>query len=179
MRVVVGRIGRPHGIRGEVTVEVRTDEPDERFAPGAVLFVDTPAGRLVVERVHWHSGRLLVTFDGVTDRNDAEALRGLLLEVDRDDAASPDDPEEFYDSALVGCAVITSTGLEVGTVTEVAHLPAQDLLVVEGALGEVLVPFVAPIVPEVDVAARRIVIEPPPGLLGEESEQPLLGEDPA
>jgi 16S rRNA processing protein RimM len=168
MRVVVGRIGRPHGIRGEVTVEVRTDEPDERFAPGAVLLVDTPAGRLDVERVHWHSGRLLVTFAGVTDRSEAEALRGLLLHVDRDEDASPEDPEEFYDSALVGCRVVTRDGIEVGTVIEVAHLPAQDLLVLEGAYGEVLVPFVESIVPEVDVVERRIVIDPPAGLLGEE-----------
>jgi 16S rRNA processing protein RimM len=181
MRVVVGRIGRPHGIRGEVTVEVRTDEPDERFAPGAVLLVDTPAGRLEVERMHWHSGRLLLTFAGVTDRNEAEALRGLLLHVDREENASPEDPEEFYDSTLVGCLVVTREGIDVGTVVEVAHLPAQDLLVVEGAFGEVLVPFVAPIVPEVDVVARRIVIEPPDGLLGEESgpSAGLAGEEPA
>ena len=78
MRVVVGRIGRPHGIKGEVTVEPRTDEPDERFAPGAVLLLDDPAKQLVVERMHWHSGRLLVWFRGVADRNAAEALRGLL-----------------------------------------------------------------------------------------------------
>jgi len=90
MRVVIGRIGRPHGIRGEVTVETRTDEPDERFAPGAVLLVDGPVQQLVVDRMHWHSGRLLVTFEGVVDRNDAEALRGLILEVERPDDATPE-----------------------------------------------------------------------------------------
>jgi hypothetical protein len=111
--------------------------------------------------MHWHSGRLLLTFAGVTDRNEAEALRGLLLHVDREENASPEDPEEFYDSTLVGCLVVTREGIDVGTVVEVAHLPAQDLLVVEGAFGEVLVPFVAPIVPEVDVVARRIVIAEP------------------
>jgi len=165
MRVVVGRIGRPHGIRGEVTVETRTDEPEERFAPGAVLSVDTPAGSLVVLRTHWHSGRLLVTFDGVEDRNAAEALRGLLLEVERHVDEVPDDPEEFYDSSLVGCRVELLDGSLIGEVTEVAHLPAQDLLVVASEDHEVLVPFIAEFVPTVDVEARRIVIDPPAGLL--------------
>lgn len=165
MRVVVGRIGRPHGIRGEVTVETRTDEPEERFAPGAVLFVDTPAGSLVVSRTHWHSGRLLVTFEGVEDRNGAEALRGLLLNVDRDVDEVPDDPEEFYDSSLVGCLVELMDGTALGEVTDVAHLPSQDLLVVVSGENEVLVPFISEFVPTVDVAGRRIVIDPPPGLL--------------
>jgi 16S rRNA processing protein RimM len=167
MRVVVGRIGRPHGIRGEVTVEPRTDEPDERFAPGAVLFANTPAGRLEVTRAHWHSGRLLVSFEGVSDRNGAEALRGVILEIDRDDAEAPDDPEEFYDSALVGCTVVTGAGVAVGEITEVAPLPGQDLLVVVGPVGEVLVPFVEEIVPVVEPAERRVVIDPPPGLIEE------------
>lgn len=170
MRVVVGRIGRPHGIRGEVTVEPRTDEPDERFAPGAVLIASTPTGRLEVVRSHWHSGRLLVTFDGVTDRNAAEALRGVILEIDRDDADLPEDPEEFYDSALVGCAARTVDGRDLGEVTEVAHLPAQDLLVVVGPFGEILIPFVHAIVPTVDLVNRTLVIDPPPGLIEESAD---------
>ncbi len=169
MRVVVGRIGRPHGIRGEVTVESRTDEPDERFAPGAVLSVDGPVHELTVDRTHWHSGRLLITFQGVDDRNAAEALRGLLLHVERDEDEIPDDPEEFYDSSLVGCAVTTADGAHVGLVTEVVHLPAQDLLAIRTAdERDVLVPFVRAMVPEVDPVARRIVIDPPPGLLEED-----------
>ena len=171
MRVVVGRIGRPHGIRGEVTVETRTDEPDERFAPGAVLSVDRPAGTLVVDRAHWHSGRLLVSFAGVSDRNQAEALRGLLLHVERDAADVPDDPEEFYDSSLVGCAVTLPDGTSVGVVAEVVHLPGQDLLAVRTPdERDVLVPFVAAIVPTVDIAGRRIVLTPPPGLIEESDE---------
>jgi 16S rRNA processing protein RimM len=166
MRVVVGRIGRPHGIRGEVTVETRTDEPDERFAPGAVLSVDGPVTQLVVERTHWHSGRLLVTFEGTHDRNDAEALRGLLLHVERDADETPDDPEEYYDSSLEGCEVTLTDGTPVGTVAEVVHLPSQDLLSVRTPdERDVLVPFVSAIVPAVDVVARRIIIDPPPGLL--------------
>ena len=165
MRVVVGRIGRPHGIRGEVTVETRTDEPEVRFAPGSVLLVDSPLRRLVVDGMHWHSGRLLLSFEGVHDRTAAEGLRGLLLEVERGDDETPDDPEEFYDSALIGCEVVLRDGTAIGTITEVAHLPAQDLLVVDRSPGEVLVPFVERFVPVVDIAARRVVIDPPPGLL--------------
>jgi 16S rRNA processing protein RimM len=166
MRVVVGRVGRPHGIRGEVTVEPRTDEPDERFAPGAVLQVDGPVHQLVVERTHWHSGRLLVVFEGVADRNTAESLRGLLLHVERGDDEIPDDPDEYYDSTLTGCAVELLDGTAVGVVAEVLHLPSQDLLVVAGPdEREVLVPFLNAFVPTVDVAARRIVIDPPDGLL--------------
>jgi len=166
MRVVVGRIGRPHGIRGEVTVEPRTDEPDERFAPGAVLQVDGPVHQLVVERTHWHSGRLLVVFAGVADRNDAESLRGLLLHVDRGEDETPDDPDEYYDSTLTGCAVELLDGTAVGLVSEVLHLPSQDMLVVSSPdEREVLVPFLNAFVTTVDVAARRIVIDPPDGLL--------------
>ena len=168
MRVVVGRIGRPHGIRGEVTVEPRTDEPDERFAPGAVLSIDGPVTELVVDRMHWHSGRLLVSFRGVHDRNAAEALRGVLLHIDRDVDAVPDDPDEYYDSALEGCEVVLTDGTAVGTVDEVVHLPAQDLLSIRTPdERDVLVPFVTAMVPAVDVPGRRIVIDPPPGLLDE------------
>lgn len=166
MRVVVGRIGRPHGIRGEVTVEPRTDEPDARFAPGSVLHVDGPVRQLTVGRAHWHSGRLLIAFDGIDDRTAAEGLRGLLLEVDRAEDERPDDPEEFYDTALVDCAVVDPAGNAIGTVREVVHLPAQDLLDIETMQGHrALVPFVSEIVPAVDIAGRRIVVDAPVGLL--------------
>jgi 16S rRNA processing protein RimM len=169
MRVVVGRIGRPHGIRGEVTVETRTDEPDERFAPGALLSVDGPVTSLVVDRTHWHSGRLLVAFAGIGDRTAAESLRGLLLHVERDEAETPIDPDEYYDSTLTGCSVELADGTVVGIVDEVVHLPSQDLLVVRADDDrEVMVPFVSAIVPFVDVVQRRIVIDPPVGLLDPE-----------
>jgi len=166
MRVVVGRIGRPHGVRGVVTVEPRTDEPDRRFAPGAEFAVNGSARLLVVERIHWHSGRLLLTFEGVHDRNAAEALRGVLLEIERPVDETPEDPEEFYDDALEGCQVELPDGQPVGQVREVVHLPGQDLLaVVRADETEVLVPFIQLFVPVVDVRARRIVIDPPDGLL--------------
>lgn len=168
MRVVVGRIGRPHGIRGEVTVEVRTDEPEACFAPDCSLFVNGSERTLVVARSHWHSGRLLISFAGIEDRNQAESLRGLLLEIERADDAVPEDPEEYYDHALVGCTVTSTGGERLGTVREVVHLPGQDLLAVTLTDGrEALVPFVLAIVPEVDIAGRRVVIDPPPGLLDE------------
>lgn len=173
VEVVVGRIGRPHGVRGEVTVEVRTDSPEERFAAGAVLTPD-PAGPapLVVDAARWHGGRLLVGFAGVTDRTSAERLRGLRLVVDVPAGQQPEDPEEFYDHQLVGLRAETVDGAEVGTVTEVLHLPGQELLAVRRADGrETLVPFVAEIVPEVDVAGGRLLLDPPAGLL-DESDHP-------
>ena len=164
MRVVVGRIGRPHGIRGDVTVETRTDEPDERFAPGSVLLVDDHAD-LVVDHSHWHSGRLLVSFHGIADRNAAETLRGLILHVERDVADVPDDPEEFYDSTLQGLRVELSDGTHVGEISDVVHLPGQDLLSVTARDREVLIPFVSAFVPVVDPAGGRVVITPPEGLM--------------
>ena len=170
MQVMVGRIGRAHGIRGEVVVGVSTDEPQERFAPGSVL--DTDRGPLTVESVRWHSGQLLVRFAGYQDRNAAEDLRGLWLGVDSDALPPTDDPDEFRDHDLVGLAVRTVAGEPVGVVTDVLHL-GQDLLEIDHNDGaKLLVPFVKPIVPEVDLAARLITIDPPPGLLNTD-EAPL------
>ena len=166
MRVVVGRIGKPHGIRGQVTVEPRTDEPDLRFAPGAQFVIDGPLQLITVEAVHWHSGRLLIKFEGIHDRTWAESLRNTLLEIDRDPSDLPDDPDEFYDDQLEGCAVELIDGTSVGIVTEVIHLPSQDMLCVTRAdTSEVLIPFIGQFVPTVDVVAKRIVIDPPAGLL--------------
>jgi len=167
LQLVVGRIGRPHGVRGEVSVEVRTDEPDERFAVGSVLATD-PADRgpLTVTRLHWHSGRLLLSFDGVADREGAEALRDTVLVVDSDDLPALDDPDEFYDHQLVGLRVELADGTALGIVADVVHAPAEDLLAVARPDGdEVLVPFVSAIVPTVDVSAGRVVVDPPEGLL--------------
>ena len=167
MQVVVGRVGRAHGVKGEVAVEVRTDDPDGRFAPGSALVTDPPErGPLTVVRARPHSGRLLVTFDGVADRTAAEALRGTLLTVDSADDPPLDDPDEFYDHQLVGLAVVTVGGDTVGEVEEVLHPPGPDLLVVRRPDGtEALVPFVGDIVPSVDLTGGRLVIDPPDGLL--------------
>ncbi|MEI6373961.1 MAG: ribosome maturation factor RimM [Actinomycetes bacterium] len=169
MRVVVGRLGRAHGIRGEVSVDVRTDEPDRRFAPGTVLFTDSPTTTtVVVEWAKWHSGRLLLHLEGVNDRTGAEALRGLLLEVDAVDAELPDGDDEYYDRHLVGLSVVMLDGTPVGSVREVVHLPMQDMLVVgRDEQTDLLVPFVSDFVPTVDVPGGTIVIDPPPGLIDE------------
>jgi 16S rRNA processing protein RimM len=164
-RLVIGRVGRPHGIRGELTIDVRTDDPDLRFAEGAELATDPEAGGpLTIERTRWHSGRLLVRFAGVGDRDAAEQLRGVWLVVDPEDIPVLDDPDEFHDQELVGLTAVTVDGDEVGTVSEIRHF-GQDLLVIRRTGGgEALVPFVAALVPEVDVAGGRVVIDPPPGL---------------
>jgi 16S rRNA processing protein RimM len=168
MQLVVGRVGSPHGIRGEVTVQVRTDDPGRRFAAGSVLATEPAArGPLTVLSSRWHSGRLLVRFAGSADRNDAESLAGILLVVDSAEVGAPEDPDEFNDHDLIGLDVLTTEGNHVGTVSDVLH-HGQDLLVVQQAgepAAEALVPFVAAIVPEVDIAAGRLIIDPPPGLL--------------
>jgi 16S rRNA processing protein RimM len=170
MQLVVGRVGRPHGIHGELTVQVHTDDPDLRFAAGSVLATE-PADRgpLTISSSRWHSGRLLVRFAGYADRTAAEELRGTLLVMDSAEVGPTADPDEFHDYELIGLEVVTVTGDPVGVVTDMLH-QGQDLLVVRPAPDhssgeEILVPFVAAMVPEVDVKAGRLVIDPPPGLL--------------
>ncbi|GAA4228850.1 ribosome maturation factor RimM [Actinomadura meridiana] len=163
--LVVGRIGRPHGIRGEISIDVRTDEPDTRFAAGTTIATDPAAsGPLTVERTRWHSGRLLVRFTGIADRDAAEELRGVWLVVDPEDIPSSADPDDFHDRELIGLTVVTADGADVGRVADVLH-HGQDVLVVDGPAGQTLVPFVTALVPEVDVPGGRLVIDPPPGLL--------------
>ncbi|MFJ2500143.1 ribosome maturation factor RimM [Streptomyces sp. NPDC086796] len=167
MQLVVARIGRAHGIKGEVTVEVRTDEPELRLGPGAVLATE-PAGvgPLTIETGRVHSGRLLLRFEGVRDRTAAEALRNTLLIAEVDPAELPEDPEEFYDHQLMDLDVVLADGTEVGRITEITHLPSQDLFIVERPDGsEVMIPFVEEIVTEIDLAEQRAVITPPPGLI--------------
>jgi 16S rRNA processing protein RimM len=169
MQLVVGRVGRPHGLRGEVTVEVRTDDPDQRFMAGSSLAtVPAARGPLNVAGSRWHSGRLLVRFAGYEDRYAAEELRDTILAIDSDELEPLEDPDDFYDHDLIGLQVVTAVGDPVGAVSDVLHY-GQDMLVIEGtgtrSGAEILVPFVAAIVPEVDVAAGRLVIDPPPGLL--------------
>lgn len=165
--MVVGRLGRAHGLAGDVAVDVRTDEPDRRFAPGTVLHTDPEAdGPLTVASSRTQGGRLLVRFVGISDRAAAEALRGALLVVDVDPDERPEDEEEWYDFQLVGLRALDQHGGLLGEVTQVVHLPSQDLLALRTTDGrEALVPFVAAIVPVVDVAGGRVVLDPPPGLL--------------
>jgi len=170
MDLVVGRVVKAHGITGEVVVEIRTDDPDTRFAPGTSLRGRPrggPESRYVVESVRDHGGRLLVRLDGVGDRNAAESLKGTLFVVDSGDLPPIDDPDEFYDHQLEGLRVLTTAGRQVGTVKEVLHTAAGELLAVraDGDGGEVLVPFVSAIVTSVSLADQTIEIDPPEGLL--------------
>jgi 16S rRNA processing protein RimM len=163
MLVVIGRIGRAHGIRGELNVEIRTDEPERRFAPGSTVIC---GGRpLTVESSRHHSGRLLVAFRGITDRTAAEQLHGSILEAEVDEAERPDDPEEFYDHQIVGLQVRGPDDGVVGTVTSVVHLPHQDTLVVDADGRKVLVPFVSALVPTVDVTEGFVRLADVPGLV--------------
>jgi len=167
VELVVARAGRAHGLRGEVALEVRTDAPERRLAVGARLRTDPDVGALTVAGVRAHQDRLLVTFAETPDRTAAEELRGVLLLVDVD----PDDPAEAEDDAwhrsqLVGLRATTVDGRDVGEVVGLEHLPAQDALVVRQPSGATaLVPFVRELVPEVDVAGGRVVLDPPGGLL--------------
>ncbi|HVQ91557.1 MAG TPA: ribosome maturation factor RimM [Mycobacteriales bacterium] len=167
MDLVVGRIGRAHGVAGEVTVELRTDDPADRFAPGAVLRTDpVERGPLTVLAARGRLGGLVVAFAGVADRAGAETLRGTMLVVDAASLPDLDDPDEFYDHQLVGLAAVLPDGTALGTVHEVLHPPGTDLLVIRNDAGtERLIPFVRVMVPTVDLAAGRLIVDPPDGLL--------------
>ncbi|WP_426366419.1 ribosome maturation factor RimM [Streptomyces sp. E-08] len=172
MQLVVARVGRAHGIKGEVTVEVRTDEPELRLGPGAVLLTDpASAGPLTIESGKVHSGRLLLRFEGVRDRNAAEALRNTLLIAEIDPEELPEEEDEYYDHQLMDLDVVLADGTEIGRITEISHLPSQDLFIVERPDGtELMIPFVSSIVTEIDLEEQRAVIDPPPGLIDDRAE---------
>ena len=167
MQLVVARIGRAHGVLGEATIEVRTDQPEDRFYIGSVLATEpTTFGPLTITSVRDHNGTLLLGFKGVNDRNQVEELRDVLLlaEVDIEADSTEDD---FHVQQLLQCQVSTQDGLEIGLVTDVINLPGQDVLAIDYNGREVLIPFVKAIVPIVDVKNRKITVVPPAGLLDE------------
>jgi 16S rRNA processing protein RimM len=189
MLLVVGQIGKPHGIRGEVLVTVRTDEPEARFVAGTVFTTEVPRDRRVstaparsepaaagvefkvpptlhLEVLRWHQGKVIAQFEGVPDRNTAEALRGVLLCVDSAEVAPSDDPDEFHDHQLVGLRVESVDGADLGTVARIEHAPASDLIVLDKAGGgTALIPFVTRMVPTVDLPGGRVIVDLPEGLL--------------
>lgn len=172
IEVVVGRVGKPHGIRGEVTVHVSSDEPDRRFAPGTVLRAEPPPGSashltsLTVERRRWHQGVLLVRFAEFADRSAAEAGRGIVLHALLDEDARPEDPDEFYAHQLVGLTAYDERGTLLGRVSGLVPGSAQDLITIHTPDGrDALVPFVKELVPEVDLAGGRLVVADRPGLV--------------
>jgi len=157
--LVVGRIGRAHGVRGDATIEVRTDNPESRFVVGAKLQTD-PAdkGPLVIRGAKVHSGTLLLSFEGVEDRTAVEKLRNVLLLADVNPAESNVSEDDFHISQIVDCTVVDEHGKEWGTVVDVLQLPAQDTLVVKSGNREILVPFVRAYVPEIDLAKKVMTI---------------------
>lgn len=165
VEVIVARVGKPHGVRGEITVEPRTDEPDRRFAVGALLRLGSTGRQLTVEGMRWHQGRPLVRLSGVTDRDGAEAIRGelLLTDVPQDEPAGDD--ADYWDRDLVGLEVRDHSGVAVGQVLAVQHLPSQDLLEVRTARGRAFVPFVSALVPLVDVPSGYLQLADVGGLL--------------
>jgi len=165
IEVVVGVIGRAHGVRGEVVIDVRTDEPDRRFAVGQRIRVEDSTKTFTVEMARDHSGRLLVKFAELADRTAAEQARGTRLVAEVDPAERPEDDEEFYDRQLVGLRAVTPDGTEIGTVRTVLHLLMQDVLELDTPNGLTLVPFVEALVPEVDLAAGTVTVADVTGLL--------------
>ena len=164
MQLQVARIGKPHGIRAEVTVQVLTDAPGDRFVPGTQFVVEpASAGPLTVESARWNKDILLLAFEEVETRNEAEALRGAKLFIETEEL-DEDDDEGWYEHELVGLDVRVGDAV-VGKVSGLHTMPVQDLLVVTDQAGkEVLIPFVEQIVPEVNVAEKYVLVTPPAGL---------------
>lgn len=160
MRLLVGRIGRAHGILGEATIEVRSDDPDTRFAIGERLQTDDH-GDLTITSGRVHNGILLLGFAGYSDRNQIEKLRNTLVYADVDINEEREDADDYHVLQLIGCQAFLETGVLFGEVTDVINLPGQDLLAIKTPTSEVLIPFVRQLVPTVDIVAKRVVVIPP------------------
>jgi 16S rRNA processing protein RimM len=176
----VGRLVKAHGLKGALKLELYTDDPDGRFVPGATFTLQVPESSpwhgkpLTVREFRWMNSHPVAFFEGVDDRDGAEALVKAILWIDEDASVEPAEDDAWYDHQLVGLDVVRD-GRSVGSVIRVEHLPAQDLLIVKTSdAAEVLVPFVKAIVPEVDVPGGRVVVTPPAGLFEE-----LPGDDDA
>ncbi len=174
----VGRLLKAHGLKGAIKLELFTDEPERRFVKGATSSLQVPTSSpwhgktLELHELRWYNSHPVGFFVGVEDRTAAESLVRAILWVDHDVSESPAEPDAWYDHQLVGLRALRD-GVDIGRVTRVDHLPAQDLLAIETASGEVLVPFVAAIVPTVDIDAGVVTLTPPPGLFED------LPDDPA
>ncbi|WP_353814332.1 ribosome maturation factor RimM [Agromyces sp. SYSU T00266] len=178
----VGRLTKAHGLKGALKLELYTDDPERRFVPGAVFSLQVPEespwhGRtLAFRELRWYNGQPVGFFEGVDDRTAAEGLVKAILWVDQPVDEEPE-PDAWYDHQLIGLAVVRD-GERIGQVAHVDHLPAQDLLIVKTKRGDVMVPFVAAFVPEVDVEAGTLTVTPPPGLfeeLSDEADAPAEG----
>ena len=171
-QVRVGRLTKAHGLKGALKIELYTDDPDRRFTPGAIFDLQVPTSSpwhgktLELIELRFYNGSPVGFFVGVSDRTAAETLVKAILWVDQDPSQLPEEQDAWYDYQLVGLRALRD-GSEVGRVARVEHFPAQDLLVIETGSGEVLVPFVAAIVPAVDIVAGTVTVTPPAGLFEE------------
>ncbi|MCZ2403879.1 ribosome maturation factor RimM [Paenarthrobacter sp. Z7-10] len=177
MKVQVARIGKPHGIRGEVTVQVLTDAPEDRFVPGTELEVEPATlGPLTIEGSRWNKTILLLAFEQIQTRNEAETLRGAKVFIDSDEVEDDDD-DAWYEHELVGLSARVGSE-EVGKVVGLNTMPVQDLLIIEDAHGEeILVPFVTEIVPEVNIEGGYVLLTPPNGLFDVNSESAVAAPE--
>jgi len=168
----VGRLTKAHGLKGAIKIELYTDDPARRFTPGAVFTLQVPTSspwhgkNLELIELKWYNSHPVAFFKDVPDRSVAETLIKAILWIDHDDSEVPDEEDAWFDHQLVGLRVLRD-GVEVGTVSQIDHFPAQDLLTVATASGDVLVPFVKAIVTAVDVTAGTLTVDPPLGLFEE------------
>jgi len=175
---------KAHGLKGGIKLELYTDEPNERFVPGAVFSLQVPSGTrwhgktIELAELRWYNAHPVAFFKGITDRSEAESLIKAILWIDQDPTQLPTEDDAWYDHQLVGLAALRD-GIRVGTVARVDHLPAQDLLAIGTATGEVLVPFVKAIVPAVDIAGGTVTLTPPVGLFEEIPDEPADATDEA
>ena len=170
MDVVVGRLGRPHGVHGEISVEVRTDDPENRFAIGAKITLKENNKKLTVAATRWHLSRLLIKFEEIQDRTQVDQVRGKLLVVEVNPTEATLGNNEFYEFQLIDLEVFNTKNEKLGVVKEVLPGTAQSLIVVKTMdKKEVMVPFVNQLVPEVDIKNKRVVMNPPSGLFDEEN----------
>jgi 16S rRNA processing protein RimM len=173
----VARLMKAHGLKGGIKLELYTDDPRRRFTPGATFDLQVPTSSpwhgktLELAELRWYNSHAVAFFTGVTDRTAAEGLVKAILWVDQDESESPAEPDAWFDHQLIGLRALRD-GAEVGRIARVDHLPAQDLLVIDTGEREVLVPFVAAIVPAVDIAAGTVTLTPPGGLFEDVADEP-------
>lgn len=178
----VGRLLKAHGLKGAIKVEMYTDDPAARFVPGSVYTLQVPdesewfGKTLTLIELKWYNDSPVAFFEGITDRNASESLIKAILWIDEDTDSRPAEEDAWYDHQLIGLTV-RRDGVAVGTIARVDHMPAQDLLIVDTANGEVMIPFVKAIVSSVDIAAGTMDVTPPIGLFEEPAEDDAATTD--
>lgn len=160
--LAVGRVLRPHGVRGELVLEVMTDFP-ERLAEKETVYVGDAAAPHALCRVRLHRGRLLIQLEDCLSLEAAEALRGQLVQI-KETQAAPLPPGQYYQHQIIGLEVVSESGENLGQVTEILETGANDVYVVAGPSGEVLLPALRSVILQVDLEAHRMVVHVPEGL---------------